>query len=95
MNLKYLNAEQRHQIEMYRWIRSERVGHDIGERCTLDWVYNYAAVFREWAENIPTQCIQCGLTGCQGPDTDNECCSPFNDLRLNLMQRRFPSDLYI
>jgi len=90
MKLKYLNKEQKHQIEIHKWIRSEQIGYDIGEPGCLEWVRAYAAIFREWAENLPTQCIQCGLTGCQGPDSDKECPYPFCEPRLNILQRSFP-----
>jgi hypothetical protein len=91
MKLKYLNEEQVHQMSIHKWIRSEEVGHDIGECGNLDWARNYAAIFRDWAENLPLNCIQCGLTGCQGPDDDSECSHPFCNERLNLLQKSFPT----
>lgn len=93
MKIKYLNEEQKHQIEIYKWLRSEQVGHDIGEQGCLEWVKANAECFREWAENLPSHCIECGLTGCQGADIDGDCPHPFCIPRLNLLRKNFPTSL--
>jgi len=89
MKLKYFNEEQKHQIEIHKWIKSEKEGHDVGEFGCIDWVKNYAAIFKEWSECVPVNCIHCEHSGCPGPDKDNECIHPFCPNRLNLLKQDF------
>lgn len=88
--MKYINDEQIHQMQVHRWIESQREGHDLGEAGNIDWVSKYAGAFREWVEHVPSQCIHCGLTGCQGPDEDGDCQNPFSEHRLNILKSRPP-----
>jgi len=39
---------QREEIERYKWIESEKHGHDLGREAALDWIAKYAAAWREW-----------------------------------------------
>lgn len=39
---------QREEIERYKWIESEKEGHDLGRQAVLDWISKYAATWREW-----------------------------------------------
>ncbi len=41
---------QRKEIERYKWIESEKHGHDLGRQAAIDWVTKYAAAWREWFE---------------------------------------------
>jgi hypothetical protein len=93
MKLKYINEEQKHQIEIHKWISSEKEGHDVGEPGCIDWVKKYASVFRVWAESIPVDCVGCGLSGCGGPDKDCECPHPFCTARLTMLKIEFPVDI--
>jgi len=39
------------EIQKYKWIESEKAGHDTGEYSTLKWIENYACQYRkEWEE---------------------------------------------
>lgn len=44
-NLKEYNAAQCQEIEKYKWIESEKAGHDLGEAARVEWVVKYAAQF--------------------------------------------------
>ena len=46
----YLDA-QVEEILRYKWIESERAGHDIGfQRAALEWIERWAESFREYWE---------------------------------------------
>lgn len=62
---------------------SEARRRDVGEEAYVDWIEKYAARFTDWAETIPIGCIGC--RECQG-DTP-ECSNPFNEKRLNLLDK--------
>jgi hypothetical protein len=43
--------EQAHQMEIHKWIESEKARRDLGDPALLDWVQKFAAIFRkEWEE---------------------------------------------
>ncbi len=47
-------AEQRTEIDRYKWLASEKQGHDIGvERAQSEWVDNHAAAWRMSRESFP------------------------------------------
>ncbi len=39
-------AAQKHAMEEHKWIESEKVGHDLGQACLLEWVKEHAEGFR-------------------------------------------------
>lgn len=84
-HVKQVNCEQKRQIEIHKWIISERCGRDMSDTAIIEWVKNYAVSFREWAETIPYECIKCGLC----PDCENreECCQPFSEDRLKKIKK--------
>ena len=41
---KYLNAEIK-EIEIHKWIESEKVGYDLGNEAVIDWIKNHAPHF--------------------------------------------------
>lgn len=43
---------QIHAIEIYKWAKSEKVGHDLGDEAVRDWICKYASTFRERYEHI-------------------------------------------
>ena len=46
--LQKYNRAQIEEILRYKWIESEKVGHDIGEvRAAYEWVGKYAKAYRE------------------------------------------------
>jgi hypothetical protein len=79
-HVKQVNNEQKRQIEIYKWLESERAGRDVSEKATLEWIHKYAGTFRAWAETIPYECIKCGL--CSNCANREECCQPFDKERL-------------
>lgn len=44
--IEFLLAEK-HEIEVYKWIESEKAGKDLGNTAVSDWIRKYAASFRE------------------------------------------------
>lgn len=51
-------AMQRDEIARHKWILSEKAGHDLGSWATNNWIFLYAALWREWYE---TACDIYGL----------------------------------
>ena len=48
-------AEQKDEIDRYKWLASEKQGHDIGfERAHAEWVDSYAAAWRTSRESFPS-----------------------------------------
>jgi hypothetical protein len=84
-HIKQVNREQTRQMEKFKWLESERAGHDLSDTAILEWVSKYAVSFREWAETVPYECLKCGLCSCcEGRE---ECCQPFNEERLKRVKR--------
>lgn len=44
--LKEFLDEQRHEIEVHVWIRSEQAGCDLHREASMEWVIKHAAAFR-------------------------------------------------
>ncbi len=45
--------EQANEIQRYKWIESEKVGYDLGQKAEIDWIKKYAAVFRDsWMKKL-------------------------------------------
>jgi hypothetical protein len=85
-HVKQVNCEQKRQIEIYKWIESERAGRDVSDNATLEWIQRYARGFREWAETIPYGCTKCGL--CSDCANREECCRPFDEERLQRIKSK-------
>ncbi len=43
---KLVEAEK-HEIEVHKWIESEKAGRDLGNEAVKDWIDKHAAEFRE------------------------------------------------
>jgi len=39
---------QMHEMEIHKWIESEKAHHDLGELSLYDWVSNYSSNFRKY-----------------------------------------------
>jgi len=87
LNLRYINEEQRHQIELHKYLTSEKAGKDRAEEACLEWVKNFAPSFRKWAETIPENCVKCGYCGCNSMNAIDECHDPFNPDRINKIDK--------
>lgn len=49
--LKEYLSEERSEIERYKWIESEKAGHDLGIQACIDWIVKYGQLFRQlWEE---------------------------------------------
>lgn len=47
------NLRQNQEIQKYKWIESEREGHDIGSRkAALEWIEKYGCIWREERESL-------------------------------------------
>lgn len=79
-HVKQVNREQKRQIEIYKWLESERAGRDLADKAVMEWIRKYAISFRRWAETIPYECVRCGL--CPDCESREECCRPFDEERL-------------
>lgn len=79
MHLRYTNAEEIRQMNIHRWIESEKSQRDLGYGAVLDWIQKYAAQFRDWAETLPEYCVGCGKN-CNRDGTD--CIQPFDEGRI-------------
>lgn len=74
-----INEEQIRQMEIHKWIQSERAGIDLSDTAIFEWVEKYAPAFRKFADSIPYDCISCGsCAGCTGM----ECVTPFKEERI-------------
>jgi hypothetical protein len=49
--LKQYMADQIKEIELYKWLESEKANRDLGEEAIKDWIEKHAAEFRERWEN--------------------------------------------
>ena len=45
--LKQYMADQIKEIELYKWLESEKANRDLGEEAVKDWIEKHAAEFRE------------------------------------------------
>jgi len=45
-------SDERSEIERYKWIESEKAGHDLGTGAIMDWIKKYAASYRSWWVDI-------------------------------------------
>ena len=45
--LKQYMADQIKEIELYKWLESEKANRDLGEEAIKDWIAKHAAEFRE------------------------------------------------
>jgi|GEM_PF-3040994 len=80
IDIKYSNPEELRQMNIHKWLVSEKCGRDVGEEAFFDWIQRYARLFRSWANTLPENCINCGLQ-CN-KDGNNKCINPFNPKRL-------------
>lgn len=75
--------EQVRQIQIHKWIESEKNQRDMSEEAVRGWVEKYASGFRKWSNSIPELCLNCG---CNCQKDSSECIQPFNDLRLQKLR---------
>lgn len=52
MQLKNFLLHQKEEIEKYKWIESQKAGHDLGEAAVRQWVEKFAANYRKEYEEI-------------------------------------------
>ena len=39
------------EIEIHKWLESEKAGHDLGQKSVMEWIEKYSAKFRKkWLE---------------------------------------------
>jgi hypothetical protein len=49
--LKEYDMAEIHEMEIHKWIESEKQKHDLGDEAICDWIKKYASTFRkEWLE---------------------------------------------
>lgn len=52
---EFLKA-QKHEMEVHKWLESEKAGHDLGNAAVQDWIDKHAKEFREkWDEDHPSR----------------------------------------
>ena len=80
---EWVNREEMHQMDIHRWIESEKARRDLSEAAYIDWISKYAKGFREWVETLPGSCVGCGHCG---GDSTNECPHPFVEKRIKFIE---------
>lgn len=85
MDEEYVILQQVANIKRYLKVVSRRIGCDIGETGSLDWIQKHAKSFRELAEEIPTECIGCCV--CGSPENGKKCKHPLDPQRLRFYRR--------
>lgn len=80
MDEEYVILQQVANIKRYLKVVSRRIGYDIGETGSLDWIHRHAKDFRKLAEEIPKKCINSGV--CGEPLEGKVCPDPLNPIRL-------------
>lgn len=45
--MKQFLSDQIHEIEIHKWIESEKAHRDLGEEAVKDWIIHYAKQYRE------------------------------------------------
>jgi len=45
--LKHDLEEQKEEMDKFKWIESEKEGHDVGKEAYLEWIKQFAAGWRE------------------------------------------------
>jgi len=91
INLKYVCPEEIRLMVLYEHNESERQGHSLGDDSHIEWIDKYAAIFRDWSNDLPDYCVNCGR-GCQKDTT--ECVDPFNPHRVHLLKKDSTTQLY-
>ena len=46
LDVKQFNKVQLTEIDIYKWLESEKAGHDLGHEAMLEWVKKHAKTFR-------------------------------------------------
>lgn len=80
---RLINDEQKHQIEIHKWLTSEKCGYDRGNEAIREWIVSYSKLFREWAETLPFECIGCQC--CKDSQEGEMCKQPFNEDRIKVI----------
>jgi hypothetical protein len=83
--VRLINQEQKRQIEVYKWSRSEQEGRDLADEAIFEWITKYAASFRKWVSTIPFECKNCGL--CSHSESRKDCHQPLDEERLKRIKK--------
>jgi hypothetical protein len=54
-NFRDYMCAQVHEIEIFKWIESEKAGQDLGQEAVKNWIKFYSKSFRESWENAFTR----------------------------------------
>jgi len=83
-HIDLINREQKRQIEIHKWLVSEKAGKDLSDEAVQEWVEKYAQLFRKWVESLPYNCVLCRE---ECTRRANEMCQdPFNEKRLKYIE---------
>jgi len=52
VHLNEFNKLQIEEMKKFKWIESEKIGHDLGEQAVKEWIKQFSKSFREHIENI-------------------------------------------
>jgi hypothetical protein len=58
MHFKTFLLHQKEEIEKYKWIESQKAGHDLGEAAVRQWVEKFAKEYRETYEDIFNELVK-------------------------------------
>jgi len=70
MDTKTLFKNQAEEARCYKWIQSQKAGHDLGENAVIEWVKKYAAKYREEYNDCFHQMVEMVITEVE----DNKLC---------------------
>jgi NAD-dependent dihydropyrimidine dehydrogenase PreA subunit len=83
IRIDLVNYEEFHQMDVHKWLVSEKAGHDVGQEAYFDWIKKYAALFRQWVNSLPSNCIGCGACNQKA----DECPHPFKEERIQYLSK--------
>jgi phosphotransferase system HPr-like phosphotransfer protein len=85
------NQKQNQEILKYRWIESEKEGHDIGStKAAMEWIEKYGCIWREERESLEKN----GFIG-QVVKIEHKSGTQINIAKLAEIARNFDCDIYI
>lgn len=65
MQFKTFLQHQKEEIEKYKWIESQKAGHDLGEDAVRQWVEKFAANYRKEYEDVYKNMVKETATHCK------------------------------
>ena len=85
------NQKQHQEIQKYKWIESEKAGHDIGKaKAAMEWIEKYGSIWREERESLEKN----GFIS-QRVEIKHRCGAYIDTTELATIAHTFGCDIYI